>query len=440
MTDRRTASAFPSHSAVHNPVLGPRKFYRGWRIILALFLSTLALFGVSIYAFIVLVHPLGVEQGWSAAQTGAAVSAMWLTAPLALLAGPLIKRVGPWRMVVCGLLLQAIAFAALPLIISIETLFLLRLVMGVGKIMLVTAVPVIVATWFSRRFATAMALVWAGGAAGGFLMAPLSDRLLEVAGWQWAAEIIAGLIIVLGAIIGLLARGPKTPADAGTVIDGPKGSDAAAATQPTPAAAEPLPARQAIRQIDARVAVVMLLSVVGIGMASIALLTQEQALLEDAGLSSDLTATYLGMTAVGSLVGSASIGWVLDRFAAKWAGVFIGVSLYAGLLAFAAVPPDGDRALALFAVLSCGFAFGAGEVLWITLTKRQFDTALFATAYGGWYFAMQVGYGSGGGIGGWGYERFGPTGFLLVVALMYLPAAFFSVALRGARVDPENSC
>lgn len=422
-------------SASRGPARAP--LYRGWRIILALFLSTLALFGVSIYAFIILVHPLGAEQGWSAAQTGAAVSAMWLTAPLALLAGPMIRRFGPWRMVLWGLIAQAAAFAALPLISGLEALFVLRLVMGVGKIALVTAVPIIVSIWFSRRFATAMALVWAGGAAGGLLMAPMSDALLQYAGWRSAAMVIAVAIVIIAASIGLLARGPKSPAEMNLAPDGlalaEHGDDAAAG----PRGEARMTLREAMQRIDPGVAFAMLLAVVGIGMASIALLTQEQVLLERAGIAPALTATFLGLTAVGSFVGSASIGWVLDRFAARWAGLVIGLSLYFGLLAFAAIPPSGGEGLALFAVLSCGFAFGAGEVLWITLTKRQFGTALFATTYGGWYFAMQIGYGSGGGIGGWGIDRYGVTGFLIISALMYLPAAILSVTLRGARLKAD---
>ena len=180
----------------------------------------------------------------------------------------------------------------------------------------------------------------------------------------------------------------------------------------------------------------MLLSVMGIGMASIAVLTQEQLVLESAGIASSLAATFLGLTAVGSLTGSASIGLLLDRAPARWSGLLIASAIFVGLLAFAGIQTNGSAGLALIAAISCGYAFGAGEVLWITLTKRQFGTAAFATTYGGWYFALQIGYAAGGGVAGWGYERFGAMGFIGLVAIMYLPAALFSLTLRGARIQP----
>ncbi len=423
---------------VEHLAAAPRaRVYFGWRIVLALFLCTLALFGVSIYSFIVLAHPLGAEYGWSATQTGAAVSAMWFAAPMALLSGPLIKRFNPWHIIFAGLLLQAVGFALLPLISSIESLYVLRLMMGIGKVTLVVAVPIIVTKWFSRRFATAMAIIWAGGSAGGFIMAPTTDALLQAFGWRTAAAVIAAAMVAVVILIALLARGPSSPAALGLDPDGvPRsaGSDGPDGTASDGGAV--LEWRAALGQVQLWIAIPMLLSVMGIGMASIAVLTQEQLVLESAGIASSLAATFLGLTAVGSLSGSASIGLLLDRAPARWAGLLIAVAIFAGLLAFAGLQTTGGAGLAFVAAISCGYAFGAGEVLWITLTKRQFGTAAFATTYGGWYFALQVGYAAGGGVAGWGYERFGAMGFIGLVAIMYIPAALFSMTLRGARIKP----
>lgn len=421
----------------HPETAPPARIYFGWRIVLALFLCTLALFGVSIYSFIVLAHPLGAEYGWSATQTGAAVSAMWFAAPMALLSGPLIRRFNPWHIIFAGLLMQAAGFAMLPFISSIEALYLVRLMMGIGKVTLVVAVPIIVANWFSRRFATAMAIIWAGGSAGGFIMAPATDALLQMFGWRMAAVIIAAATVAAVILIGLLTRGPSSPTAMGLATDGdPPSVRDSETTSAAPEAVAPLEWRAALAQVRPWVAVPMLLSVVGIGMASIAVLTQEQLVLESAGISASLAATFLGLTAVGSLTGSASIGFLLDRAPARWSGLLVAVAIFAGLLAFAGLQTSGSAGLALVAAISCGYAFGAGEVLWITLTKRQFGTAAFATTYGGWYFALQIGYAAGGGVAGWGYERFGAMGFIGLVAIMYLPAAFFSLTLRGARLKP----
>lgn len=409
----------------------------GWRTILALFLCTLALFGVSIYSFIVLAHPLGIEYGWSSAEVGGAVSAMWLTAPVALLSGTLHKRWRPWTIIYAGLLTQAAAFLLLPLIEKIEMLYLLRLMMGVGKVAMITAVPIVVTTRFSRRFATAMAIVWAGGAAGGFLLSPLTNLLLQNVGWRTAATVIGcGLIVGVG-LIAMLAKGSA----ASTALANPALEHEESLRNEEPGndlESKSGSAGSSFAVIHKPTALGMLVAVIGIGMASIAVLTQEQAVFERAGIKGDQAATYLGLTAVGSLLGSASIGWLLDRQTARWSGLLTAMTIYSGLVAFAFLGNDGDQAAALFASISCGYAFGAGEVLWITLTKRQFGEHVFATTYGGWYFALQIGYAAGGGVAGWSFGQFGTSGFLWFVALMYLPAALLSLTLRSARMAPDK--
>ncbi len=418
-----------------SPVSSAARPYRGWRIVAGLFLACLALFGVGIYSFIILSTPLGAQHGWSAAQTGAAVSAMWFAAPVALFAGAISRRVNLWTMVIGGLLVQAVAMFILPHIADLTHLFMLRLFMGLGKIVMVTAVPIIVARWFSRRFATAMAIIWAGGSAGGFILSPVTEALDAHYGWQTASTIIAAFLVLITFAIWLLQRGPAHPHEIGLRADG---DELEAEAAPDLAAATPPTGRTILAYVNPVIATLMLISVIGIGMASIAVLTQEQALLEAAGISSTLAATFLGVTAAGSLAGSASIGFVLDRYVARRSGLLIASAMGIGLAGFALLHAGAGPVAGLIAALSCGFAFGAGEVLWITLTKRQFGTIVFATTYGGWYFALQLGYAAGGGLGGWGFESFGPVGFLLLVAAMYIPAALSSVLLRAAAVKPGS--
>lgn len=414
----------------------PRKgSYHGWRVVAALFMCTLSLFGVSIYSFIILAQPLGAEFGWSPAEIGGAVSAMWLTAPIALLSGPLLKRWNAWTIIYAGLLIQVAALLLLPMITQIEMLYLLRIAMGVGKVALITAVPIVVTTWFSRRFATAMAIIWAGGAAGGFILSPITEELSQEVGWRTAATAIACGLLLLICLIGFLARGPSSPSEIGM---GPGGAEKLKHSDQLVEAPE-LSIRETLRQIDWLTALPMVVSVVGIGMASIAVLTQLQSVLTEVGISSSDAASFLGLTAIGSLVGSASIGWLLDRARAVWGGLLTAATIYVGLFLITIMGAGETAILALVASFSCGYAFGAGEVLWITLTKRQFGTAVFATTYGGWYFALQIGYAAGGGIAGWGFASFGTAGFLALVALMYLPAAVSSLTLRGARLPPERS-
>jgi len=189
----------------------PPMLHFGWRVVAASFLVTFTIYGVSIFAFIVLIQSLAVQRGWTPADTGGLVSAMWLAAPLALLAGPLAQRANPWRMIAVGIALQAVAIASMLVVTDIWQIYLLRFAMGVGKVMAIAALPMLVSPWFKTRFATAMAIVWAGGSAGGLVLSPVMDALIVDYGWQRAALIVAAGAIVCLVVIQLLAWGPRAP-------------------------------------------------------------------------------------------------------------------------------------------------------------------------------------------------------------------------------------
>lgn len=408
----------PRHTA------GP--IYFGWRVVAAMFLCVAALLGVAMYAFIMFAKPLSDQFGWSSMQTGSLVSAMWLVGPLALVAAPAAERLGAWRLVVAGMLLQVIVLAAMPAVTAFWQLYLLRLVMGLGKILVMTAMPSIIARWFEARFATAMSIAWAGGAAGGIIMAPVAERLTTGIGWKASAIVLAAGLLIVTAIAAWIGRGAAAPAQLGLGRDGAplRGGPEAAlerAEEASGAIEAPPP-----RSLDIRVLAPMCLAVVGACMVSISVQSQEPALFQAIGMSSSVAAGLLGLTAGAALVGSIAIGWLLDRAPPVVSSVCVVGAMATGLGAFLSLSQGPGLPLGVIGAACAGFAFGGGEVLWIALFKRQFGPGAFAASYGLFYFSLQLGFASGGLIGGWSLERFGVAGFSAGAALMYLPAAFLS--------------
>lgn len=422
-----TGSAFGT-----TPRSAPRAVYFGWRVVAALFLCTFALMGVAIYAFIMFARPLSEQFGWSAAQTGSLVSAMWLVAPLALVASPFVARVGAWRMVAMGMVIEAMALASLEVVNAFWQLYLMRIVMGVGKIMIMTSAPMIVSRWFQRRFATAMGVAWAGGSAGGIVMAPLTEALNAALGWRTAAMVLAaGLLLVL-TVVGLLARGPGAPGDLGLGCDGDAPSDqAAAGNNGDPPVKTPI--RALLLSMNWLALAPMAMATVALGMAGIGIQSQLPALFEGAGLSQSAAAALLGVTAGACLVGALLVGWLLDRVAAVWVSLGLAIAMALGLIALWRLVGNPSLIVGGLAVCGIGYALGGGEVLWITLFKRQFGAGAFSVTYGVFYFCLQLGYASGGLIGGWALEHLQPEGFVLVAALWAGPPALFSLWRPGAR-------
>ena len=423
MTDQTVHPQGPGRAA---------RFNLGWRIVAAAFMVTFTVYGVSIYAFIVLVQELATERHWSPTQTGSLVSAMWLAAPLSLLAGPLAYRVSPWRLITVGLVLLAATTAAVTLVEAVWQLYLLRFVMGVGKVLAIIGIPLLVSRWCTARFATAMAIVWAGGAAGGLVLAPAMEALIVGLGWQSGAlTVAAGVLLCLGLILAI-SRGPRLPVASGPDAEGGIGASPEDAGRST--------ARRRlidlVGQIPAPTATVMFLAIVGAGIASIAVLSMEPALLRSAGYSASESATLLGITAAGAVVGSLAIGWLLDRFNSIVSGFVVTGSIASGIAAFAMAPSHPVMWLGVLGAMACGFAAGSGEVLWINLTKRQFGDDAFPVTYGGWFLALQVGYAAGGSLAGWSFANLGASGFLAFVALVYALPAICSVAIRAGHIPP----
>ena len=111
-----------------------RGSYYGWRVVTALFLAGFMVYGGGLWSFVLFVVPLTEEFHWTRAATGGLVTAFWLSAPLILLGGASIKRFGAVRMLIAGILIEALCLSALATVSSFWQMYLLRAAMGFGKV------------------------------------------------------------------------------------------------------------------------------------------------------------------------------------------------------------------------------------------------------------------------------------------------------------------
>lgn len=408
-----------------------KPFYAGWRIVFAMFLTTATVYGATIYGFIILSQPMAQEHHWTGAQSGNLVSAMWLIAPLALFCAPIINKVGPWRLLIGGLLIDAVAFASITLVEHFWQLYLLRIAMGAGKVMAVVSMPVIVGRWFSRRFGTAIAFAWCGGAFGGLLLSPVTEALDQHFGWRGAALALSALMVLAALSVAMLGRGAAFPADLGYGRDGDAPEISTDGTA-QPSAPDTAIGWRDIRSINWTTAIFMVFAVATSGIAALAFTAQAPLLMENIGYSSYVAATILGLTAAGAMGGHIAAGWMLDRLRAGWTSAMTGALLFSGLVMFHMLETNPLVSFATVAALVVGAGMGASEVLWITLTKRQFGAGLYVVTYGGWSCSYQLGYALGGGIGGAISEHAGYSIFLIAIACLYAPAVVLSIFRPGA--------
>jgi len=412
-----------SEDFAETPDLESRYSYMGWRIVLALFLVMAVLYGTAFYGFIIVMESLAAVHGWSSSQSGSLVSALWLMCPLALASAPIINRVGAWRLLQIGLLLLTVAFLILPITTEFWQVYLLRLVTGAGKVFTLVAIPVIVAHWFSRRFSLAIACAFCGGSFGGLVFAPATEVTTFAFGWQFASLALAAALLVVLAIIAVLER---------YSTGHPHAQRLARQIEAKSLDGRPI-LREQISHISLLVATPMAIAVIFLGIGAISYLIYVPKMLEAYGFSPTIAATLLGIAGIGAAAGNLIAGWTLDQTKANWTSIGAAIFIVVGLTVLNLLDGAPDFLLATAAVLLVGSGMGACEILWLTLTKRQFGTDLFAVTYGGWSFFYQAGCVAAGTIGGAISATTTHSGFLVAIALLWTPVIALSLWRPGIR-------
>ena len=410
----------------------PSRFDFGWVVVAVLFLCTAALLGTAIYGFIMIADSMARSHGWSETAAGGLVSAMWLIAPLALFCAPVIARFGAWKLIIAGLWLLALAFAVLSLATEFWQVYALRIVMGLGKVAIMTSVPVVVMRWFDRRFGTAIAIVWAGGSAGGIVVAPLVENLARTIGPQFAPLALAVGIAAVACIAMATARAERVRLPA--INDHPI---VAAGAEVTPAVSRGDDRRPGWLVIAGIVA-----ATAALGCTNVAFLALNPQLFARFEIDFATIAMIVGLNAAASTAGALAIGWLTDRLGTGWPGVAIGLISLGGTAAYLSLTAASAVPLAILAALLGGIAGGAAEVLWMPLLRREASGAHFPAVYGAWYFAIQVGYAAGGLVGGWALADLGYSSFIVLGALAFATTPLFAAWRsfgRSGRLTPRTA-
>jgi MFS family permease len=363
--------------------------YHGYKVLAALFMAGFMVYGGGLYCFVLLVPPLTQEFHWSRTATSSLVTAFWLSAPLILFGGSAIKRFGATRLLIAGIILEALCVALLATVSSFGEMYALRAAMGVGKVMFAITLPYAVSRWFSRHYSLGLGLVWAGWHVGGMVLAPITGLIIVHYGWRAAClAIAAGLVSVALAPI-LATKGPRSPREFGLGLDGDALTPAEAAK--TGAAASPdstagAPAGSIGDLLGSASFWMIALTTLFFYATYGGLLTHEAAVVEGAGFTPSVSSWVLGSTAGFAAVGGLAGGWCLDRFSVRVVGIVMHLLLLAGALCLLWVARDHSTAALLGYAACFGITIGGSDVYFVALLRRRFPDVSVAFSYSAWYF------------------------------------------------------
>ena len=164
----------------------------------------------------VLIHPLELEFGWSTAAISLAVSiGLLLFGLMGPIAGRLMDRSGPRRLMMIGLLLIVVSTATSATMTQLWQLDLLwGVVSGVGTGMAATVLGAAVANrWFTEKRGLVIGIFGGATSAGQLLFVQLNVRLVVTIGWRGAVLVLAGVALLV--LIPVLFLMENSPADVG---------------------------------------------------------------------------------------------------------------------------------------------------------------------------------------------------------------------------------
>jgi MFS family permease len=358
------------------------RIYRGWWVVLSLFIAGMMIYGAGLYGFTLLIPPLSEQFGWSRAATGGLVSVFWLAAPLTPLGGYFTRRFGANKLILAAILLEVTCMVLVGLVGSLAQLYVVRAMMGVGKVMLMAGVTCQAASWFGRRFGIAIAICFAGWHFGGLMIAPATQILIDSFGWRQSCFIIALAILVIALPPTLLWGWTTSPAESGI----PHEDEVSPGPGPVSLAGNPeSPDRKFEAGRSPAFWTIVAITVLG-GYPYGALLTHEVALVGGAGFSPAMAASAIGLTAGAAIIGSLGMGYLCDRFSFKWAMSAELALMTISVAGFFWLEHHGGASLLLTAALGFGVAVGAFDAGIVAGLRKRYGEQAFKRTFGLWYF------------------------------------------------------
>lgn len=182
-------------------------------IVITAFLSLFALVGLAYYGLPFFYDFMSREYGWSrAVVTSGNAAGKLLVGPLfGFVAGWMIDRYGPRRLMISGSLMMGVSLIGLAFSSSLPMFYLFWVFNALGY---VCGGPlpcqVLVSRWFNKNRGKAMGIAYLGIGTGGALVPIVSAALEKEFGWHLALAALGILVILIALPMAYFIKEPKT--------------------------------------------------------------------------------------------------------------------------------------------------------------------------------------------------------------------------------------
>ena len=401
-----------------------RQLFYGWWVVLACFFIGLYISGITFYGFTAFIEPLKKEFGWSYAQISFAASLRGLEMGIfAPVIGFFIDRLGPRKVIVCGLIAVCAGFFLMSFAQSLLMFYGAFVLISFGAGGCTSLVTIsLAANWFHKDVGKAIGIAVSGMGASG-LMIPLIVLLIESCGWRNAVIILAlGAVIIGFPFLSVIRNRPE---ECGLFPDG-KEPIADASGNQTESADPAILWRDAIK----RKAFLLLNFAEFVRMMAVsALATHVMPYLSSIGLSRSIAGFVAASIPLCSIIGRVSFGWLGDIFEKRWVMVFTFAFMSLGMLAFSQAHIFAFLILFLFIFPP---SYGGATVLRGSILREYFGRSSFGKMLGIIMGSASIGGIVGPTLAGWVFDTVG-TYFIIWVFFSIL---IFIMAVATIQIKP----
>lgn len=306
-------------------------------ILIAAFFTLLAIVGFVLYGLPFFYDFYIKDFGWSRSvvTSGNALGKL-LVAPLfGFLAGWMIDKYGPRKLMMTGILMTAGALIGLSMMKSLGLFYISYIFVALGYVF-GGPLPcqVLISRWFSKNRGKAMGIAYLGIGTGFALVPQIAAALERNVGWHLALVVLACIIVVVALPLAFFVK--NSPPDFETSLN------------PEPV----VPIRDILKNPNFYIlAFGSMCSIAAVGGINQHL----KLYLRDLSFSQSQAANVLSLVALMSLAGRVIMGWLADLFPRKYVMIFI------YLIVGSAIPfllmPDFNGRIYVFAVI---FGLGLG--------------------------------------------------------------------------------
>jgi len=349
--------------AANEKVLDETSFrYEGWPIVGVCFLVATFAWGAGFYGQGVYLAELQRLHGWPASLISTATTAYYLfSAVLVVFVSEAIRKLGPRRLLISGILAVAAGTALVGQVTSPWQLYLAYVLIAFGWAgTSIAAINNTLGLWFDKRRGMAISLALNGASCGGVFGVPLLVAAIGKFGFS-ATLIGAALVIVALAVPAILiwvGQPPKRTAQH-------QGGAASAATQSATQIRKAAFASLSFWTIAIPFAL-LLIAQVGFIVHQISFL--------DPIMGRERASIAVSLMTAMAVIGRVLFGLVIDRMDQRKASAALAVSQAAALI----VMVNTQNEAALFAA-SAVFGFSVGNVITLPtlIVQREFSAAAF---------------------------------------------------------------